>query len=71
MPRTSGLPSIASTDQTQLLGAGGNHTQPTDKPTIGESVSGFWPNNLHEGGFEGMLYQFRASSKQLHVVLNK
>jgi hypothetical protein len=62
---------ITSSGQTEQLGAGGTHSGPTDRPTIGESVSGFWPNNQHEGGFEGMLYPFRASSQQLDFVLNK
>ena len=49
---------------TQQLGAGGTHQASVDHPTIGESVSGFWPNNQHEGGFEGTLARFRASATQ-------
>ena len=49
---------------TQQLGAGGTHQASVDHPTIGESVSGFWPNNQHEGGFEGTLARSRASATQ-------
>lgn len=49
---------------TQELGAGGTHQAAIDHPTIGESVSGFWPNNQHEGGFEGTLARFRGSDLQ-------
>jgi concanavalin A-like lectin/glucanase superfamily protein len=54
----------ASNRNTQYLGSGGNHDGPVDLPTIGESVSGFWSNNQHEGGFEGIVAKFRASIKQ-------
>jgi hypothetical protein len=51
-------------DMVQTLAGGGNHQASIDQPTIGESVSGFWPNNQHEGGFEGMVARFRASAAQ-------
>ncbi|MDE2378519.1 caspase domain-containing protein [Bradyrhizobium sp.] len=54
---------------TQQLGAGGTHQASIDNPTIGESVSGFWPNNQHEGGFEGTVARFRASDVQRNWCL--
>ncbi|MBI5319300.1 caspase domain-containing protein [Bradyrhizobium sp.] len=56
---------------TQELGAGGTHQAAIDHPTIGESVSGFWPNNKHEGGFEGTLARFRASDLQGNWCLSR
>jgi hypothetical protein len=56
---------------TQQLGAGGTHQAAIDHPTIGESVSGFWPNNQHEGGFEGTLARFRASDVQRNWCLSR
>jgi hypothetical protein len=61
----------SNTGNTQPLGSGGNHNSPIDVPTIGESVSGFWNNNQHEGGFEGTVARLRASPKQLDWVLSK
>jgi hypothetical protein len=55
----------------QELGAGGTHQAPIDHPTIGESVSGFWPNNQHEGGFEGICARFRASDIQQGWCLSR
>ncbi|KPA15188.1 secreted protein containing Cysteine, histidine-dependent amidohydrolase/peptidase domain protein [Candidatus Magnetomorum sp. HK-1] len=49
---------------TQILGSGGTHSAPVDKPTIGESLPGFWHNNQWEGGFEGIVDRFRISNKQ-------
>jgi len=49
---------------TQELGRGGNHSSPIDIPTIGESVSGAWNNNQHEGGFDGIVDRFRVSDIQ-------
>ncbi|ETR71270.1 MAG: hypothetical protein OMM_02615 [Candidatus Magnetoglobus multicellularis str. Araruama] len=49
---------------TQILGSGGTHSSPVDKPTIGESLPGFWHNNQWEGGFEGIVDRFRISNKQ-------
>jgi hypothetical protein len=51
-------------ERTQAFGAAGNHNQPLDVPTIGETVSHFWPHHRYEGGFEGTLAAFRVSSKQ-------
>ncbi|MCW5702966.1 MAG: caspase family protein [Bradyrhizobium sp.] len=56
---------------TQELGAGGTHQAAIDHPTIGESVSGFWPNNKHEGGFEGTLARFRGSDQQGNWCLSR
>ncbi|MBI5262859.1 MAG: caspase family protein [Bradyrhizobium sp.] len=56
---------------TQQLGAGGTHQAAIDQPTIGESVSGFWPNNKHEGGFEGTLARFRASDVQRNWCVSR
>lgn len=53
------------------LGAGGTHQAAIDQPTIGESVSGFWPNNQHEGGFEGLVSRFRASGIQRNWCLSR
>jgi hypothetical protein len=58
-------------DMTQPLGAGGTHTAAVDHPTIGESVSGFWPNNQHEGGFEGTVARFRASATEQDWCLSR
>jgi hypothetical protein len=55
----------------QELGAGGTHQASIDHPTIGESVSGFWPNNQHEGGFEGTCARFRASDTQRSWCLSR
>ena len=60
----------ASNHNAQYLGSGGNHDGPVDLPTIGESVSGFWSNNQHEGGFEGIVAKFRASMKQNDWLLS-
>jgi hypothetical protein len=59
-----GVVVASDANMTQSLGAGGTHTASIDHPTIGESVSGFWPNNQHEGGFEGTVARFRASDLQ-------
>jgi hypothetical protein len=55
---------------TQPLGGGGTHYRPVDAPTIGEAVSGFWNNNQHEGGFEGIVDRFRTSPIQQDWVLS-
>ena len=51
-------------EKTQTLGAAGNHQTPLDVPTIGETVSSFWARHRYEGGFEGILRRFRASTAQ-------
>ena len=61
----------ADSGMTQELGAGGTHQAAVDHPTIGESVSGFWPNNKHEGGFEGTLARFRGSDVQRNWCLSR
>ncbi len=55
----------------QSLGAAGNHQQPVDVPTIGQTVSGFWAPHQYDGGFEGTVGRFRASSKQQDWLLSK
>lgn len=50
--------------RTQTLGAAGNRTEPLDVPTIGQTVSHFWASHRYDGGFEGTVALFRASSAQ-------
>jgi hypothetical protein len=50
--------------RTQAFGIAGNHNQRLDVPTIGETVSHYWPHHRYEGGFEGTLAAFRVSAKQ-------
>jgi hypothetical protein len=50
--------------RTQTLGAAGNHAEPLDVPTIGQTVSHFWASHRYDGGFEGTVALFRASSAQ-------
>ena len=57
--------------RTQTFGVAGNHQQPLDIPTIGETVSHFWSPHRYEGGFEGTLAAFRISGKQEDWVLAK
>lgn len=60
----------SSVNNTQVLGAGGTHSEPVDIPTIGESVPGFWSDNQYEGGFEGYLDGVRISPDQQDFKLN-
>jgi hypothetical protein len=53
----------SSPGRTQTFGQAGNHQEPLDIPTIGETVSHFWPHHRLEGGFEGVLAAFRVSAK--------
>jgi hypothetical protein len=53
----------------QRLGAGGNHSKPLDRPTIGEAPCGFWGERQYSGGFIGAVDRFRASSRQRDWVL--
>lgn len=69
--RLNGETIANAVNNTQLLGGGGTHEMPRDKPTIGESVSAFWRNNQHEGGFEGELDVFRSSSEQNDWLISK
>lgn len=50
--------------RTQTFGIAGNHNQRLDVPTIGETVSHYWPHHRYEGGFEGTLGEFRVSARQ-------
>lgn len=55
---------VAHDTLTQPLGAGGTPDRPADEPTIGKMASRFWPNNKHDGAFDGVVDSFRVSSKQ-------
>ena len=57
--------------RTQTFGVAGNHQQPLDIPTIGETVSHFWSPHRYEGGFEGTLGAFRISATQQDWSLAK
>ena len=54
----------SSPGRTQTFGQAGSHQEPLDIPTIGETVSHFWPRQRVEGGFEGVLAAFRVSASQ-------
>lgn len=54
----------SSPGQTQTFGRAGNHQEPLDIPTIGETASHFWAHHRFEGGFEGALAAFRVSARQ-------
>jgi hypothetical protein len=54
----------SSPSSTQTFGRSGNHQQPLDIPTIGETVSHFWDHHRYEGGFDGVVAAFRASPRQ-------
>ncbi|MBK8124676.1 MAG: hypothetical protein IPK54_14145 [Dokdonella sp.] len=56
---------------TEPLGAGGTPDGPADEPTMGEMASHYWPNNKHDGGFDGVVDTFQASSKQADWKLPK
>jgi serine/threonine protein kinase len=58
-------------NRTQTFGVAGNHQQPLDIPTIGETVSHFWPHHRFEGGFEGVVAAFRVSAKQQDWLLSQ
>jgi len=53
----------------QILGRAGNHQTPLDIPTIGQTVSHYWPTGQYGGGFEGIVAIFRTSSKQRDWLL--
>jgi hypothetical protein len=61
----------SSPNQKQTFGQSGNHQQPLDIPTIGETVSHFWAHHRYEGGFEGTLAGFRVSASQQDWLLAK
>ncbi|MDP2207769.1 MAG: T9SS type A sorting domain-containing protein [Bacteroidota bacterium] len=54
---------------TQEMGSAGNFSAPVDKPTIGQTVSGFWDYHQYDGGFYGVIDRFRASASQKDWVL--
>ena len=49
---------------TQKLGRAGDHSEPLDEPTIGETPCHFWHPHQYEGGFEGVLAGVRLSKQQ-------
>jgi len=61
----------SNNSRTQMMGAAGNHQASLDVPTIGETASHFWVPHRYEGGFEGILGMFRASTKQRDWSLAK
>ncbi len=60
----------SDTDWKGQLGAAGNFSAPVDTPTIGQCISGFWGHNQYDGGFNGIVDRFRASSKQKDWLLS-
>ena len=54
----------ASPSLTQTLGKAGNHQQPLDVPTIGETACHFWNHHRYEGGFDGVVAGVRLSTRQ-------
>lgn len=60
----------ARPDNAQTLGGGGNHQRSLGQPTIGESISHFWPNNRFEGGFEGLIGAVRYSNNSADFRLH-
>jgi hypothetical protein len=60
---------VSAPERTQAFGQAGNHQEPLDIPTIGETVSHFWAPHRYEGGFEGILAAFRVSAKQKDWLL--
>lgn len=57
--------------QTQALAGGGDRSQSLGQPTIGESVTYFWRNNQHEGGFEGGVQRVLVADAQNKWTLSK
>lgn len=61
-----------NTSYTHPIAAGGNHTEQSDRFTVGEPFSYFsWGNNRYDRGFEGYISRFRTSSKQMDWALNR
>jgi hypothetical protein len=54
----------ASPFLTQTLGRAGNHQEPLDQATIGETVCHFWDRHRYEGGFDGVVAGVRLSNLQ-------
>lgn len=55
----------------QRLGFGGTHKWPKDVPTVGETVSCFWPAGQYAQGFEGRVARVRVSGKQEDWLIAK
>jgi len=49
---------------TQALGRAGNHQEPLDIATVGETACHFWDHHRYEGGFDGILGGVRLSRAQ-------
>jgi tetratricopeptide (TPR) repeat protein len=54
---------VSAPKKKQILGCAGTNDAANDMPTIGETVSHLW-GRRYQGGFEGVVAQFRASPKQ-------
>lgn len=68
--RVDGRLVASAPGNTQTLGAAGNHQQPLDIPTVGDTVSHFWQPHQYDGGFTGVVDRFRASAAQRDWVLS-
>ncbi|MCL4511181.1 MAG: hypothetical protein M1470_08950 [Bacteroidetes bacterium] len=55
---------------TMIMGSAGNFKSPVDVPAIGQNVSGFWAYHRYDGGFNGIVGRFRASSAQRDWVIS-
>ncbi len=64
-----GVLAAQAPEMAQALGSAGNHSMPLDVPTLGETVSNFWPHHRYEGGFEGTVLRVRASNAQVDWFL--
>jgi len=54
---------------TMAMSSAGNFNSPVDVPTIGQNVSGFWAYHRYDGGFNGIVGRFRASSAQRDWII--
>ena len=55
----------------QSLGAAGTDRGPADIPTIGQTFSAYWQPHRYDGGFDGIVARFRASTNQRDWVLTR
>lgn len=55
---------------TMAMSSAGNFNSPVDLPTIGQNVSAFWAHHRYDGGFNGIVRYFRASSAQRDWVIS-
>ncbi len=68
--KVDGILVASDTNYFQQLGSAGNFSAPIDTPSIGQTISGFWGHNQYDGGFNGIVDRFRASSKQQDWILS-